>query len=229
MINCICVPQKKFQFIDGICIVSFVRFVIYILQSPSKSLHSINNWTIQLGITRRNSHTYYGQKVKVQRVIPHPHYNLDVMHDNDIALFQVSQAIRHIMRVHLMNRDPDSNSFFSFSLSISLFLLPYFSFHFICLIWSNECFSWQLVLHFMSIYCPCVYHRQVYAKSNQAHYALWLDGAKKRIKNVNKTIFTSFIFNSLQFYPWFHSVLSFSCFFCHMFWFCSKHTIRTNR
>lgn len=58
--------------------------------SYSKSLHSINNWTIQLGITRRNSHTYYGQKVKVQRVLPHPQYNLDVMHDNDIALFQVN-------------------------------------------------------------------------------------------------------------------------------------------
>lgn len=56
----------------------------------SKSLHNINSWTIQLGITRRNSHTYYGQKVKVQRVLPHPQYNLDVMHDNDIALFQVT-------------------------------------------------------------------------------------------------------------------------------------------
>lgn len=62
----------------------FVYFSIY-----SKSLHNINSWTIQLGITRRNSHTYYGQKVKVQRVLPHPQYNLDVMHDNDIALFQV--------------------------------------------------------------------------------------------------------------------------------------------
>lgn len=59
----------------------------------SKSLHNINNWTIQLGITRRNSHTYYGQKVKVQRVIPHPQYNLDVMHDNDIALFQVYRKL----------------------------------------------------------------------------------------------------------------------------------------
>lgn len=55
----------------------------------SRSLHHISSWTIQLGITRRHSHTYYGQKVKVQRVIPHPHYNLEVIHDNDIALFQV--------------------------------------------------------------------------------------------------------------------------------------------
>lgn len=55
----------------------------------SISLHHINSWTIQLGITRRHSHTYYGQKVKVQRVIPHPHYNLEITHDNDIALFQV--------------------------------------------------------------------------------------------------------------------------------------------
>lgn len=61
----------------------------FLLPCFSKSLHNINNWTIQLGITRRNSHTYYGQKVKVQRVLPHPFYNVDVMHDNDIALFQV--------------------------------------------------------------------------------------------------------------------------------------------
>ncbi|XP_055316138.1 serine protease 41-like [Sitodiplosis mosellana] len=66
----------------------------------NKSLHSINSWTIQLGITRRNSHTYYGQKVKVQRVLPHPQYNLDVMHDNDIALFQL--ATRVAFHEHLL-------------------------------------------------------------------------------------------------------------------------------
>lgn len=66
----------------------------------------------------------------------------------------------------------------------------------------------------MSIYCPCVYHRQVYAKSNQAHYARLLDGAKKRIKNVNKTIFTSFIFDSLLFYLHFfvRSLVFVNCF-----------------
>lgn len=46
-------------------------------------------WTIQLGITRRHAHSYFGQKVKVKRVVPHPMYNLGVAHDNDVALFQV--------------------------------------------------------------------------------------------------------------------------------------------
>lgn len=59
----------------------------------SLSLNKIDDWTIQLGITRRNSHTYYGQKVKVQRLIPHPLYNVDIMHDNDIALIQVIQSV----------------------------------------------------------------------------------------------------------------------------------------
>lgn len=49
----------------------------------------VNGWTIQLGITRRRSHAYYGQKVKVKRVAPHPQYNSGIAHDNDIALFQV--------------------------------------------------------------------------------------------------------------------------------------------
>uniref|UniRef100_A0A1B0D2D8 Uncharacterized protein n=1 Tax=Phlebotomus papatasi TaxID=29031 RepID=A0A1B0D2D8_PHLPP len=53
----------------------------------------INDWTIQLGMTRRHSHTYYGQKVKVRRVIPHPLYNSFVAHDNDIALFQLSTRV----------------------------------------------------------------------------------------------------------------------------------------
>lgn len=50
----------------------------------------VSGWTIQLGITRRQAHAYYGQKVKVRRVVPHPQYNLGVAHDNDIALFQVT-------------------------------------------------------------------------------------------------------------------------------------------
>lgn len=66
----------------------------------------MNGWTIQLGITRRRSHAYYGQKVKVRRVVPHPLYNVGVAHDNDIALFQVqrphtcsSQMYRPVGRV----------------------------------------------------------------------------------------------------------------------------------
>lgn len=49
----------------------------------------MEDWTIQLGVTRRNSFTYTGQKVKVRTVIPHPQYNMAIAHDNDIALFQV--------------------------------------------------------------------------------------------------------------------------------------------
>ncbi|KAH8372887.1 hypothetical protein KR009_007281 [Drosophila setifemur] len=49
----------------------------------------LEDWTIQLGVTRRNSFTYTGQKVKVKAVIPHPQYNMAIAHDNDIALFQV--------------------------------------------------------------------------------------------------------------------------------------------
>ena len=28
--------------------------------------------------------------MKIKRVVPHPHYNLGIAHDNDVALFQVS-------------------------------------------------------------------------------------------------------------------------------------------
>lgn len=67
----------------------------------SHTLRNINDFTIQLGITRRHSYSYYGEMVKVRRVIPHPQYNELVIHDNDIALFQVcalspSQHHRHI-------------------------------------------------------------------------------------------------------------------------------------
>ncbi|KAF9795901.1 hypothetical protein SFRURICE_017765 [Spodoptera frugiperda] len=55
----------------------------------------VNGWTIQLGITRRRSHAYYGQKVKVKRVAPHPQYNSGIAHDNDIALFQLSVRVRY--------------------------------------------------------------------------------------------------------------------------------------
>lgn len=49
----------------------------------------VTGWTIQLGITRRHSYTYLGQKLKVKRVVSHPNYNLEVAQDNDVALFQV--------------------------------------------------------------------------------------------------------------------------------------------
>ncbi|XP_077291276.1 atrial natriuretic peptide-converting enzyme-like [Arctopsyche grandis] len=53
----------------------------------------VTGWTIQLGITRRHAHSYYGQKMKVKRVIPHPLYNLGVAHDNDVALFQLASKV----------------------------------------------------------------------------------------------------------------------------------------
>uniref|UniRef100_A0A182KE36 Scavenger receptor class A n=1 Tax=Anopheles christyi TaxID=43041 RepID=A0A182KE36_9DIPT len=66
----------------------------------SHTMRNVNDWTIQLGITRRQSHTYYGQKVKVKTVIPHPMYNLHIPHDNDIALFQL--ATRVAFHEHLL-------------------------------------------------------------------------------------------------------------------------------
>ncbi|GBP82719.1 Transmembrane protease serine 2 [Eumeta japonica] len=60
-----------------------------------RSHSDVSGWTIQLGITRRRSHAYYGQKVKVRRVVPHPLYNVGVAHDNDIALFQLSARVRY--------------------------------------------------------------------------------------------------------------------------------------
>ncbi|XP_017876695.1 atrial natriuretic peptide-converting enzyme-like [Ceratina calcarata] len=53
----------------------------------------VTGWTIQLGITRRHSHTFLGQKLKVRRVIPHPSYNLGSDHDNDVALFQLERRV----------------------------------------------------------------------------------------------------------------------------------------
>ncbi|XP_058465582.1 uncharacterized protein LOC131439060 isoform X2 [Malaya genurostris] len=64
------------------------------------TMRNVNDWTIQLGITRRHSHTYYGQRVKVKAVIPHPLYNLYIPHDNDIALFQL--ATRVAFHEHLL-------------------------------------------------------------------------------------------------------------------------------
>ncbi|XP_072749852.1 uncharacterized protein [Anoplolepis gracilipes] len=55
----------------------------------------VSGWTIQLGITRRLSHSYLGQKLKVKRVIAHPNYNLGVAHDNDVALFQLERPVHY--------------------------------------------------------------------------------------------------------------------------------------
>ncbi|KAJ8943427.1 hypothetical protein NQ318_020678 [Aromia moschata] len=64
----------------------------------------VSDWTIQLGITRRHAHSFYGQKMKVKRVVPHPMYNLGVAHDNDVALFQLSTRVtfhEHLLPVCL--------------------------------------------------------------------------------------------------------------------------------
>lgn len=94
------------------------HLVLFVFRIHSKSLHNINSWTIQLGITRRNSHTYYGQKVKVQRVLPHPQYNLDVMHDNDIALFQVCSWL---LKIASKFRNSMLKSFYLFIHTLSWF------------------------------------------------------------------------------------------------------------
>ncbi|XP_076662146.1 uncharacterized protein LOC143365660 [Halictus rubicundus] len=54
----------------------------------------VSGWTIQLGITRRHSHTYLGQKLKVKKVVPHPNYNLGIAYDNDVALFQLEKRVQ---------------------------------------------------------------------------------------------------------------------------------------
>ncbi|KAF5288658.1 hypothetical protein FQR65_LT11971 [Abscondita terminalis] len=68
----------------------------------------VSGWTIQLGITRRHAHSYYGQKMKVKRVVPHPMYNLGIAHDNDVALFQLSTRVtfhEHLLPVCLPPAD----------------------------------------------------------------------------------------------------------------------------
>ncbi|CAK9832349.1 Atrial natriuretic peptide-converting enzyme [Anthophora retusa] len=54
----------------------------------------VTGWTIQLGITRRHSHTYLGQKLRVKKVVPHPNYNMGVSQDNDVALFQLEKRVQ---------------------------------------------------------------------------------------------------------------------------------------
>ncbi|XP_046818808.1 uncharacterized protein LOC124424171 isoform X1 [Vespa crabro] len=70
------------------------------------SLSDVSGWTIQLGITRRHSHTYLGQKLKIKRVIRHPDYSLGVVHDNDVALCQLEKRVQfheHLRPVCLPN------------------------------------------------------------------------------------------------------------------------------
>jgi len=55
-----------------------------------KILGDLSEWTIQLGMTRRHSHSFFGRKVKVEKIIRHEMYNNGpVQHDHDIALFKV--------------------------------------------------------------------------------------------------------------------------------------------
>lgn len=70
--------------------ISYSKFLTTIVIFSFNLSHPPVDWTIQLGMTRRSSHSYYEQKLKVQRVISHPEYNRGIPHDNDIALFQVS-------------------------------------------------------------------------------------------------------------------------------------------
>ncbi|KAI4503391.1 hypothetical protein M0802_001613 [Mischocyttarus mexicanus] len=58
------------------------------------NLSDVSGWTIQLGITRRHSHTYLGQKLKIKRVIRHPDYSLGIVHDNDVALCQLEKRVQ---------------------------------------------------------------------------------------------------------------------------------------
>ncbi|KAL3290052.1 hypothetical protein HHI36_023423 [Cryptolaemus montrouzieri] len=72
----------------------------------------VSGWTIQLGITRRHSHAFYGQKMKVKRVVPHPMYNLGIAHDNDVALFQLSSRVtfhEHLLPVCLPKGEDEEN------------------------------------------------------------------------------------------------------------------------
>ncbi|XP_025409654.1 atrial natriuretic peptide-converting enzyme isoform X2 [Sipha flava] len=59
-----------------------------------KILDDLSEWTIQLGMTRRHSHSFFGRKVKVEKIIRHEMYNNGpVQHDHDIALFKLSEKL----------------------------------------------------------------------------------------------------------------------------------------
>ncbi|XP_050424656.1 atrial natriuretic peptide-converting enzyme [Adelges cooleyi] len=58
------------------------------------TLDDFSEWTIQLGMTRRHSHSFFGRKVKVEKIIRHEKYNNGpVQHDHDIAIFKLSERL----------------------------------------------------------------------------------------------------------------------------------------
>lgn len=70
------------------------------------STNNYSGWTIQLGMTRRNSHSFFGQTIKVKTVLQHPDYNM--AHDNDVALFQLKERVKfneHLLPVCLPPAD----------------------------------------------------------------------------------------------------------------------------
>lgn len=125
----------------------------------SHTLRNLNDWTVQLGMTRRHSHAHYGQKIKVKKVIPHPQYNDIVAHDNDIALFQVMMLMRVLLKGF-------NNIFFLF----------------VCFICIE---SSQHVSHFTIIYCRCVCLRLIWRNLSLALIVLSLDGERRKIKTVS--------------------------------------------
>ncbi|KAL1465624.1 hypothetical protein WDU94_005178 [Cyamophila willieti] len=65
---------------------------------------NIDEWTVQLGVTRRNAYAFLGTRFKVRNVFAHSQYNVGAQHDNDIALFQVKQKVKfndHLLPVCL--------------------------------------------------------------------------------------------------------------------------------
>lgn len=65
---------------------------------------NIDEWTVQLGVTRRNSYAFFGTRFKVRGVFAHSQYNIGAQHDNDIALFQLKQKVKfndHLLPVCL--------------------------------------------------------------------------------------------------------------------------------
>lgn len=69
-----------------------------------KILDDLSAWTIQLGMTRRHSHSLFGRKVKVEKIIRHEMYNNGpIQHDHDIALFKVSNECSYVTRAEIVS------------------------------------------------------------------------------------------------------------------------------